>query len=137
VYKRQAVTRGLCAAGIALAGVAEVLTISRAGVIILALTLAGAALATTSFQMTPKKIAICFLVIAGAGGLAAKSWHTLKERFKSSTLEEEYGNHHNLGRGYYLRVAQAMVAEHWLGVGLNNWSYWASKDVYKRQGLRH
>jgi hypothetical protein len=131
-----AVTRGLCAAGIALAGVAEVLTISRAGVIILALTLAGAALATTSFQMTPKKIAICFLVIAGAGGLAAKSWHTLKERFKSSTLEEEYGNHHNLGRGYYLRVAQAMVAEHWLGVGLNNWSYWASNLYGPKLGYR-
>jgi hypothetical protein len=86
--------------------------------------------------MTPKKIAICFLVIAGAGGLAAKSWHTLKERFKSSTLEEEYGNHHNLGRGYYLRVAQAMVAEHWLGVGLNNWSYWASNLYGPKLGYR-
>ncbi|HUD47879.1 MAG TPA: O-antigen ligase family protein [Candidatus Baltobacteraceae bacterium] len=127
-----AITRGLCVAGIALGSVAMILTISRAGVIILAVALAGAALATTSFRLTPKKIAISFLVVVAAGGLAAKSWKTLRERFASSTLEEEYGNHHNLGRGYYLRVAQAMLADHWLGVGLNNWSYWAS-DLYGRK----
>jgi len=131
-----AITKGLCAAGIALASVAEILTISRAGVIILALTLLGATLATVSFRITPKKIAICLLVVVGAGGLAAKSWSTLKGRFQSSTLEEEYGNHHNLGRGYYLRVAQAMVAEHWLGVGLNNWSYWASDEYGPKLGYR-
>lgn len=131
-----AILKALCAAGIALASVAEILTISRAGVVILAVVLAGAALTTASYRITPKKLAICFMIFVGAAGLAAKSWKTLKERFQSSTLEEEYGNHHNLGRGYYIRVAQAMVDEQWLGVGLNNWSYWASDKYGPRLGYR-
>jgi hypothetical protein len=119
----------LCTAGIGLAIIAEILTISRAGVVILASMLALTTLTTTTYKVTPKKLAICFLVLICVGGITAKSWKSLKERFGSSTLEQEYGKHHNLGRGYYIREAKAMVAEQPLGVGLNNWSYWAS-DKY-------
>ncbi|HEX4121999.1 MAG TPA: O-antigen ligase family protein [Verrucomicrobiae bacterium] len=128
--------KALCGAGVALAAVGVVLTISRAGVVILALVLTGAALATASYRITPKKIAICLIVLIGAAGITAKSWNSLKERFQSSTLSEEYGHHHNLGRGYYIRVAEAMVDEQWLGVGLNNWSYWASGKYGPRLGYR-
>ncbi|HEY3863527.1 MAG TPA: hypothetical protein VGO59_16745 [Verrucomicrobiae bacterium] len=131
-----AMLKALCGAGVALAAVAEILTISRAGVTILAIVLAGAALTTASLNITPKKLAICFVALAGAAGLAAKSWHTLAERFDSSTLSEEYGNHHNMGRGYYLRVAHSIVDNKWMGVGLNNWSYWVSAKYGPRLGYR-
>jgi hypothetical protein len=131
-----ALLKALCAAGIALACVAEILTISRAGVIILACMLAGAAAATASYRMTPRKIVICGLVALAAAGVTAKSWKTLRERFQQSTLDQEYGNHHNLGRGYYLRVAEAIVDDHWFGIGFNNWSYRVSNEYGPRLGYR-
>jgi hypothetical protein len=128
--------KALCGAGIALAGVAEILTISRAGVIILGSMLAGAALCTATYRITPRRIAICLVVLLGAVGVLAKSWHTLGERFQQSTLDQEYGNHHNLGRGYYIRVAAAIVDDHWFGVGLNNWSYRVSNEYGPKLGYR-
>jgi hypothetical protein len=131
-----ALLKALCAAGIVLACVAEILTISRAGVIILAAMLAGAAAATVSYRVTPRKIAVCCVIALGAAGLTAKSWNSLRERFQSSTLEQEYGSHHNLGRGYYIRVAAAIVNDHWFGIGLNNWSYRVSNEYGPRLGYR-
>ena len=128
--------KGLCAAGIVLACVAEILTISRAGVVILAGMLAGAAVCTASYRVTPRRIAICGVIALAAGGITAKSWKSLRERFQSSTLEQEYGNHHNLGRGYYIRVAEAIVDDHWFGIGLNNWSYWVSNNYGPKLGYR-
>jgi hypothetical protein len=128
--------KALCGAGIALACVGEILTISRAGVVILATMLAGAAACTMSYSITPRKIAVWCVVALAAAGVTAKSWSTLRARFQSSTLEEEYGNHHNLGRGYYIRVAEAIVAEHWFGIGLNNWSYWVSNQYGPKLGYR-
>jgi hypothetical protein len=128
--------KALCAAGIALACVAEILTISRAGVIILGAMLAGAAAATMSYRVTFRKIALSCLILLGTAGLLAKSWKTLGERFHESTLSEEYGNHHNLGRGYYLRVAAAIVEDHWFGIGLNNWSYRVSNEYGPKLGYR-
>jgi hypothetical protein len=128
--------RILCGAGIALACIAEILTISRAGVIILASMTACGAAATASYRMTPRKIVVCGLIVLAAGGVVAKSWKTLATRFGSSTLEQEYGHHHNLGRGYYLRVAAAIVDEHWFGIGLNNWSYRVSNEFGPKLGYR-
>ena len=128
--------KALCAAGIALACVAEILTISRAGVVILAVMLAGAAAVAASYRATPRRMVICCVIALAAAGATAKSWHTLGERFQSSTLEQEYGNHHNLGRGYYIRVAAAIVDDHWFGIGLNNWSYRVSNDYGPRLGYR-
>jgi hypothetical protein len=126
----------LCGAGIALACVAEILTISRAGVIILGAMLGGTAAVTMSYRVTFRKIALCCLIVLGAAGLLAKSWKTLGDRFHESTLSQEYGNHHNLGRGYYIRVAAAIVDDHWFGIGLNNWSYRVSNEYGPKLGYR-
>ncbi len=131
-----AFVKTLCAAGIALACVAEILTISRAGVIILGAMLVGTAAATMSYRVTFRKIALGGLIVLGTAGLLAKSWKTLGERFHESTLSQEYGNHHNLGRGYYLRVAAAIVDDHWFGIGLNNWSYRVSNEYGPKLGYR-
>ena len=103
--------KGLCAMAIALAGVGEILTISRAGVVIMGVVLLGAALATMSFRLTARKVAICLVVVLAATGVVAKAWKTLMFRFAESTLKEEYQTKRNMGRGYYLRVAQAIARE--------------------------
>ncbi len=127
--------KGLCALAIALGCVGEILTISRAGVVILGLVLLGAALATMSFRVTARKIAICMLVALAATGVIAKAWKTLALRFAASTPKEEYEDKHNMGRGYYLRIAQAIAREEFFGVGLNNWSYWVSQKYGPRLGF--
>lgn len=126
----------LCALAIPLALVAEVMTISRAGVTIMALVLFGATITTVSFKITPRSIAISLVVVLGVTGIAAKSWKTLKERFGESTLKQEYGNKENMGRGYYIRVAKAIAREQFFGVGLNNWSYWVSNKYGPKLGYR-
>jgi hypothetical protein len=128
--------KGISAAAIALACVGVILTISRAGVVIVALVLLGTALCTMSWRLSLKKILILLLIVAGAAGMLGKSWKTLKERFQSSSLKEEYENKKNLGRGYYIRIARAIVHEEWFGVGLNNWSYWVSNRYGPKLGYR-
>jgi hypothetical protein len=126
----------ICAGTIMLATVAEILTISRAGVVIIALVLLGATLTTMSWQITLRKVAIASVVMLGAGAVTAKSWNTLKARFAESNLEQEYGHKKNLGRGYYIRIAEAIAVDNWLGVGLNNWSFWVSNKYGPRLGYR-
>jgi hypothetical protein len=93
-------------------------------------------LATVSFRLTGRKVAISVMVLLAAAGLVGKSWKTLKARFEESSLKAEYGNKRSLGRGYYLRVAQAIAEDRWLGVGLNNWSWWVSNKYGPRLGYR-
>jgi hypothetical protein len=114
-----------CAGAIPLALVAEVLTISRAGSIILPLVLLATTLAVVSYRITARKVGMTLLVVALAGGLRAKGWHSSTQRFDEVSLKDEYGRH-NLGRGYYLRVARLIAVNEPIGVGLNNWSYWVS-----------
>ena len=116
----------LAVAAIPLACVAEIMTISRAGVVIMGLVLFGTAVTTMSIHLTPRKVIIALVVAIGVSAVLAKSWKTLESRFKETNLEEEYHNKRKLGRGYYIRIARAMATDRPFGVGLNNWSYWAS-----------
>jgi hypothetical protein len=126
----------LCTGTIVLAVLAEILTISRAGVVIIALVLLGTTLATMSWRITSRKIIITAVIFVGVAGVAAKSWKTLKARFAESNLNEEYGHKKNLGRGYYIRIAEAIAKDNWLGVGLNNWSFWVSNKYGPRLGYK-
>lgn len=124
----------VCALGAACVGM--ILTISRAGVVILAAGLLLTALLTMSYTITAKKIAIAGVALLAAGGLFAKSWETLKQRFRESNLEQEYSSARNQGRGYYLRLAHAIATDRVFGVGLNNWSYWVSNQYGPKLGYR-
>jgi hypothetical protein len=115
-----------CAGAIPLACVAEVLTISRAGSIILPVVLLATTLAVIPYRITVRKAVVTILVVVLAGGIAAKGWHSLTTRFAEASWKDEYGNKRNLGRGYYLRVAHLIAVKEPVGVGLNNWSYWVS-----------
>lgn len=126
----------LCAAALCAATVGIILTISRAGVVILGMGVAGTALATMSYKPSLRKAAISLVVVIGVAGLFAKSWETLKARFAESTLEEEYSGSKNQGRGYYIRLAHAIAVDRFFGVGLNNWSYWVSNKYGPRLGYK-
>jgi hypothetical protein len=126
----------LCACALPLVLVAEIMTISRAGVIIMSLVLFAAAITTIRYRITPGIVGISLVVIVGVSGLAAKSWKTLAERFGESTMQQEYGNKKNMGRGYYIRMAKAIAAERFFGVGLNNWSYWVSNRYGPQHGYK-
>jgi hypothetical protein len=122
-------------AAIALAFVAVVLTISRTGIVVLALVVGLTTLMTMSYKITVRKVLIGVLVLIGAAGIGVKSWKTLNERFSESTLKDEYGNKRAMGRGYYIRVATTIAKERWCGVGLNNWSYWVSNKYGPKLGF--
>jgi hypothetical protein len=126
----------LAGVGIALASVGVILTISRTGVMTLGIVLLGTAAATVSPRLTARKVVIALVVLVTGAGLVGKSWKTLSARFQESSLEKEYGNKRAMGRGYYLRMARAIAEDRWLGVGLNNWSWWVSNKYGPRQGYR-
>ena len=126
----------VCACAIPLAMVAEIMTISRAGVTIMFIVLFGATASTIRFRITPRTVAATVVVVLGVAGLAAKSWNTLSQRFGESTIEQEYGNKKNMGRGYYIRMAKAIAKEDFFGVGLNNWSYWVSNKIGPQHGYK-
>ncbi len=128
--------RWICLGAIPLACVAEILTISRAGVMILGSVLFATALATVPLRFNLRTVCASLLILLGTAGLIAKSWKTLGERFHESTFKQEYENKKNLGRGYYLRIAAAIASDRILGVGLNNWSYWVSNEYGPRLGYR-
>jgi hypothetical protein len=126
----------LSVAGIALACVGVVLTISRTGVMTLGLTLVGVTLTTISWKLSARKVLIGMIALVGLAGITAKSWKTLHARFAESNVEKEYGNKRTMGRGYYIRIAIAISEDQPFGVGLNNWSFWTSNKYGPRLGYR-
>src|SRR5258706_1424811 len=130
------ILKGLAALGVALACIGVILTISRAGVVILALVLLGATATTISFHFTARKVILTLVIASTAEGVTAKSWKTLESRFQSASFAEEYTKKKTLGRGYYIRVAAAIAEDRWFGVGLNNWSYWLSQKYGPKLGYQ-
>lgn len=125
----------LSAVAIALAALGVLLTISRTGVVTLGIVLLLAVLCTMNWKFTARKVFVTLFVVVAVAGALAKSWESLSSRFGEATLEEEYENKHVQGRGYYFRMAAALVEDNWLGVGPNNWSYWVSNRYGPRMGF--
>lgn len=120
--------RWFSAVALASAALCTVLTVSRAGVPIFCLVVFLATLSCVSWQITAKKVAATVLIAICVSGLSFKFWDDLKARYEESTLSDEYLNDKLVeNRGYYLRLARAIVDDRFFGVGLNNWSYWVSK----------
>jgi O-antigen ligase len=120
--------RWTCACALASAGLAIILTVSRAGVPTFALVVVAATAWTMSWRITLKKVAVFTVVATGVGLVGFKYWGLLKERFNDSSLSEEYLDTRTVdSRGYYLRLARLIVEDRFFGVGLNNWSYAVSK----------
>lgn len=127
--------RWAAAVGCALAGMNVLLTLSRAGLPIFALMMAGVAVSCTSWQVTRRKVMIFFSVTAFAGALLVKSWDLIEARYESASFTEEYLDESSEGRGVYWRWAFAIVEDHPTGVGLNSWSHAVSKTYGPRLGF--
>ena len=127
--------RFLCAAAIVLAGLGVILTISRAGVATMVVVMFAATAACVSWRMSLKKIFILSLALLVACAAFIKARTTLESRYKEASLKEEYEGK-GQGRGYYIRIAAAIIEDRWLGVGLNNWSYWVSNEYGPKLGWR-
>jgi hypothetical protein len=119
---------------IGFSSIAILLTISRAGIPIYAFVMLGATALCVTWRITPKKIVVTTIVLLAIAGMLQRSWDTLKDRFVEATFEEEYLDTRIEGRGFYLRLAHAIMQDRFFGVGLNNWSYWVSKTYGPRVG---
>ncbi|MBE0546034.1 MAG: O-antigen ligase family protein [Verrucomicrobia bacterium] len=110
------------------AALCSVLTISRAGIPIFALVMLGATAFCVNLRLTPQKIFATALVGLAFAGMLYKNWDSLKARYAEASFADEYLDEEQEGRGYYLRVANVIVEDKFFGVGLNNWSFWVSKQ---------
>jgi hypothetical protein len=114
-------------AAIGAGAVGSVLTVSRAGVPIFGFVMLATAAFCISWRITFKKVLVTGLIGLCVAGLLFKTWNSLKARYAEASLQDEYLDDQQEGRGYYLRLAKVIVRDRFLGVGLNNWSYWVSK----------
>jgi O-antigen ligase len=119
--------RRYCQGAIALACVAILLTVSRAGIPTFAFVMLGATVFCVSLKITFKKVAVAGLLMCGLIAAVAVNWNLLKERFLDATWEEETNTEGFENRGQYFGLAKHILRERSQGVGLNNWSYWVSK----------
>ena len=126
--------RYLSVIAIGLAGLSMLLTISRAGIPIFAFIMLATTILCVTWRITLKKIAMTGLICVCLAAVLARSWDTLKARYLEATFEQEYLDEDLEGRGFYLRLAKAIMADRFFGVGLNNWSHWVSKTYGPRLG---
>jgi hypothetical protein len=111
--------------------VVVLMTVSRAGIVVWGIVMLAVTLACMSYRITFKKIAIAFVVLGCVGGAVAYSSKTLMGRFQYTDLKEE-NDPNKLGRGSYIRLAKLMFAEHFWGVGLNNWSWYVTNEYQEK-----
>jgi hypothetical protein len=112
----------------------EVLTLSRTGTVVYAFVTLGTIAFCCSWKFSFKKLAVITLALGFAGLTTGVMWPKLKERFLSATFEEEYLDINGENRGIYIRCMVLILEDRFLGVGLNNWSYWVSKEYGNRTG---
>jgi hypothetical protein len=120
--------RWICWASVLAGACAMLLALSRAGLPIFLVVTGGAIAWCSSWRPTPAKVASGMLAIAVLIGVGIKAWPSIMERYGQATLQQEYFDAEGESRGYYFRQAGVILDERPFGVGLNNWSYWVSKE---------
>lgn len=129
--------RRLCWVGVFLGAVTMLLTLSRAGLPVFVVTVGLTILLCASWEITPARLAGGFLAIVLLGGLVVNSLPLLQVRYGQSTLQEEYFDAPGESRGYYFRQAGVILEHRPFGVGLNNWSYWVSREYGHPLGMHY
>ena len=125
---------GMCAT---LAAGSAILSISRMGVFTLAVVFGVALVSSMGLRLTVRNIVVLAVAAVLAGGMLAKSWQTLADRYGQASLEEEYFDASSEGRGSYFRQLVPIIRERFFGVGLNNWSYWVSSKYGAEVGAHY
>lgn len=116
------------------AGFSVILTLSRTGVAVCGLVMFAAIVFCCDWTFTWKKLGVVLAAMVAAVVMFALMWPKLQARFAYSSFSEEYIATDGENRGIYIRWALMMGEDHTFGVGLNNWSYWVSKDYGHRVG---
>ena len=127
--------RLICLAAICTSGIGVVLTASRAAIPAFGIVMLGATLACISWRITLRKITVTLVVVLAIGGVLIKSWDIVVARYNEASMGDEYEDKSKDNRGRYLRLAAAILEDKFLGVGLNNWSYWVSKKYARKIGI--
>ena len=127
--------RLICLVAICTAGIGVVLTASRAAIPAFGIVMLGATFACISWKITLRKIAITVLIGLAVGGVLIKSWDIVIARYEEASPDDEYKDKKKDNRGRYLRLAAAIIEDKFMGVGLNNWSYWVSKKYARKIGI--
>ena len=108
--------------------VAEVMTLSRAGLPTFGLVMALTAFWCMTWTITWRKVIVGTVTCAGAALLLVLSWDALVARFGQASFQEEFLKEDAVEtRGVYWRIVFLIADEEPYGVGLNNWSYAVSK----------
>lgn len=129
--------RRLCWLAVAGALLTVLLTVSRAGIPVFALVVGAAAARCLSWRPTPGRLVTAAVVAVGLAIVVGRSWDQLVARYQQASLSEEYLDASKEGRGYYFRQAAVILADRPFGVGLNNWSYWVSKEYAAPLGMHY
>lgn len=122
----------------ALAGACTMfLALSRAGFPIFVVVAGGALLWCSSWRPTPGKLLAGFAAAAVLVAVGIKAWPSIMERYGQATLQDEYFDAEGESRGYYFRQADVILEHNPFGIGLNNWSYWVSKEYGKNLNMHY
>jgi hypothetical protein len=122
----------------AIAALAEVMTLSRAGIPIFAFVMAGTAICCVSWRLTWRKVQVALACLFITGAMVLAFWNQLNARYAQGMIKEEFiGEGGFETRGEYWRLASAIAEDMPYGVGLNNWSYHVSKTYAGRLGIRY
>lgn len=127
--------RWICAAAVGLATVGEVLAVSRAGLPVFFASVIGATIACAAYRLTPKRIVTGVVLAVAITAVVAAYWGHIRKRYDRISLEEEYLDPNEEGRGVYFRLAAAIIEAHPLGIGLNNWSWYVSRTYGPKLGF--
>src|SRR5436190_2470725 len=127
--------RLICLLAVSSSVIGIVLTASRAAIPAYGIVVLGATFACISWKITLRKISITLLVALAVGGILIKSWDIVIARYHEASMGDEYEDKSKDNRGRYLRLAAAIIEDKFLGVGLNNWSYWVSKKYARKIGI--
>jgi hypothetical protein len=121
-----------------LAGAATIfLALSRAGLPIFVVVAGGALVWCGSWRPTPGKLAAGLVAVGILTAVGIKAWPSVMERYGQATMAEEYFEGQGETRGYYFRQAGVILDQNPFGVGLNNWSYWVSREYSKPLGMHY
>jgi O-antigen ligase len=126
--------RYLLLASLGAATLTVFLTVSRAGIPAYGVVMLAVMFMTMSWQVTLKKVLAAMALAVAIFVPLMFTWDALAERYKDTSLNEEFAYNEYENRGQYIGLAAEILKDRPLGVGLNNWSYWVSKVYGPRSG---